>query len=129
MVTITKTTFVADLVETHNMNRQTAQEAVNAVVATLTQALIDGHGIKLPGLGPSPSRNGLDAPDTIRPQGNALRSRLNALSSSKWPGISNGRSNSRNDLVRHGCIMSHRTHRIPLRQMHHQAMRKMMSCG
>ena len=53
MTTITKAAFVADLAETHkhNMNRQTAQEAVNAVVATLTQTLIDGHGIKLPGLG------------------------------------------------------------------------------
>ena len=50
MTTITKTAFVADLAETHNMNRQNAQEAVNAVVATLTQTLIDGHGIKLPGL-------------------------------------------------------------------------------
>ncbi len=51
MAAITKTAFVADLAETHSMNRQTAQEAVNAVVATLTQTLIDGHGIKLPGLG------------------------------------------------------------------------------
>ena len=51
MTTITKAAFVADLAETRNMNRQNAQEAVNAVVATLTQTLIDGHGIKLPGLG------------------------------------------------------------------------------
>ena len=33
------------------MNRQSTQEAVNAVVATLTQTLIDGRGIILPGLG------------------------------------------------------------------------------
>jgi hypothetical protein len=39
------------LAETRNMNRQTTQEAVNAVMPTLTQTLIDGHGIKLPGLG------------------------------------------------------------------------------
>ncbi|WP_409409129.1 HU family DNA-binding protein [Acidithiobacillus ferriphilus] len=39
------------LAETRNMNRQTAQEAVNAVVSTPTQTLIDGHDIKLPGLG------------------------------------------------------------------------------
>lgn len=51
MTTITKAAFVTDLAETRNMNRQNAQEAVNAVVATLTQTLIDGHGIKLPGLG------------------------------------------------------------------------------
>jgi len=51
MATITKTAFVADLAETHHINRQTAQEAVNAVVATMPQALIDGHGIKLPELG------------------------------------------------------------------------------
>jgi glutamyl/glutaminyl-tRNA synthetase len=30
------------------MNRQTAQETVNAVVATLVQTLIDGHGINKP---------------------------------------------------------------------------------
>jgi len=51
MTTITKATFVANLAETHHMNQQMAQEAVNAVVATLTQTLIDGHDIKLPGLG------------------------------------------------------------------------------
>jgi nucleoid DNA-binding protein len=51
MTAITKAAFVANLAETHNMNRQTAREAVNAVVATLTQTLIDGHDIKLPGLG------------------------------------------------------------------------------
>lgn len=51
MATITKTAFVADLAETHHINRQTAQEAVNAVVATLMQTRIDGHGIKLQGLG------------------------------------------------------------------------------
>lgn len=51
MTTITKAAFVADLAETHSMNRQAAQEAVNAVVATLAQTLIDGHGITLPGLG------------------------------------------------------------------------------
>jgi|AOMQ01.1.fsa_nt_gi DNA-binding protein HU-beta len=51
MSAITKAAFVADLAEAHNMNRQTAQEAVNAVVATLKQTLIDGHDIKLPGLG------------------------------------------------------------------------------
>ena len=54
MTTITKAAFVTDLAETHNMKRQNAQEAVNAVAATLTQTLIDGHGIKLPGLGTLP---------------------------------------------------------------------------
>lgn len=51
MTAITKAAFVANLAETHNMNRQTAQEAVNAVVATLAQTLVDSHDIKLPGLG------------------------------------------------------------------------------
>ena len=58
MTTTTKAAFVADLAETHNMNPQNAQEAVNAVVATLTQALIDGHGINCPDCAPSPSRSG-----------------------------------------------------------------------
>ncbi len=40
MTAITKAAFVADLAETHNINRQTAQEAVSAVVATLTQTLV-----------------------------------------------------------------------------------------
>ena len=84
MTTITKTAFVADLAETHNMNRQTAQEAVNAVVATLTQTLIDGHGIKLPGLGTFSlkERAGRTGRNPQLP-GNASKSRLNARSSSK----------------------------------------------
>ncbi len=97
MFTIAKIAFVADLAETHHINRQTAQEAVNAVVATMPQALIDGYGIKLPGLGPSPSRNGLDAPHAIRPPGKASISRLNALFSSKSLAVSNDRSDSQND--------------------------------
>lgn len=80
MATITKTAFVADLDETHRISRQAAQEAVNAVVATLMQTLIDGHG--------------------IAPLGETLRSQLTVLFNSKSPAISNGRSDSRNDLVR-----------------------------
>ena len=66
MTTITKAAFVADLAETHNMNRQTAQEAVNAVVATMPQALIDGHGIKLPGLGTSGESLDIPAKRTVQ---------------------------------------------------------------
>ncbi len=99
--TITKAAFVADLAETHNMNRQNAQEAVNAVVATLTQTLIDGHGIKLPGLGTFSlkERAGRTGRNPQLP-GKASRSRLNARPSSKWPAIYNDRSISRNDLMR-----------------------------
>lgn len=71
MTTITKAAFVADLAETHNMNRQSTQE--------VGRKRRCGH------------------PDAIRPPGKASISRLNALISSKWPAISNGRSHSRND--------------------------------
>ena len=99
MTTITKAAFVADLAETHNLNRQTAQEAVNAEVATLTQTLIDGHGFKLPGLSISPSWNRLDTPDAIWPPGKAWRSRQNATSSSMRPATSSDISGSLNDAT------------------------------
>jgi nucleoid DNA-binding protein len=65
MATITKTAFVADLAETHNMNRQTAQEAVDAIVLTLTQTLIDGLGSNCQDWAASPSRNGLDTGESL----------------------------------------------------------------
>ncbi len=51
MPAVSKAAFVANLAETHNMNRQAAQDAVNAVVAALSQTLVDGNSISLPGLG------------------------------------------------------------------------------
>ena len=78
MATITKTAFVADL-------------AVNAVVATMPQALIDGHGIILPGLGTFSLK---ERAGRNLATGKSLEIPAKRTVSSKSPAISNGRSQS-----------------------------------
>ena len=51
MTAVTKAAFIVSLAKTHGITRQAAQEAANAVVATLAQTLIDGHDITPPRLG------------------------------------------------------------------------------
>lgn len=100
MTTTTKAAFVADLAKTHNINPQNAQEAVNAGMATLTHALIDGHGIKLPGLRTFSLKERQVVPDTIRLLGKIWGSCRNAPPGLKRLVISKSRSGNWNGLAR-----------------------------
>ncbi len=48
---MSKTEFVAAVAGSQGLSKQAAHEAVDAVVTTLAQALIDGESLTLPGLG------------------------------------------------------------------------------
>ena len=63
---MSKTEFVAAVAGSQGLSKQAAHEAVDAVVTTLAQALIDGESLTLPGLGTFSRKNVPPAPGTIQ---------------------------------------------------------------